>query len=157
MRRPAALLTVLLAAALPAQAQDAASYFGQVPLLPLAEGDQPDIDTLVGEHWKAYWRAPGALGFGRDNIRAGRFDLDGDGGAELFILIDQPEWQSDKGKPLLVASWRRKGWHAIGWAWADEDSVFATQERRDGWRTIDAGDYLLRWDGQGYTPQEKVL
>lgn len=149
MRRLPAVLAVLLAA-LPAAAQDAGSYVAQVPLLPLSEGAQPDVDALAADQWPAYWRAAGAGGFGRDDLRAGRVDLDGDGEAELVLMIASEAWQDDKGLPLVIAAWGRKAWRPVAFARGDTDSVFTTREVVGGWRTIDTGADLLRWNGKGY-------
>lgn len=147
MHRIALTLILILSAALPARAD--ITYFGQVPLLPPAEGEQPDIDALAAAAWPAYWRAAGEHGFMRSDLRLGRFDLDGDGSAELFLMIDSTAWANEHGKPLLVARWA-KGWLPVGWGWADEDRVFAAIEREQGWRSLDIGHHLMRWDGKQY-------
>ncbi|MGE5547880.1 MAG: hypothetical protein ACM33T_13335 [Solirubrobacterales bacterium] len=153
MRR-AFLIIALLLAALPAKAAEPI-YVGQVPLLPLPEGDQPDIEALVGANWKAYWHASGEHGLTRDNIRVGRFDFDGDGRAELVLMIDKDSWVGENGKPLMVAGWTKKGWLPIGWGWGDEDNVFVSRETIGGWHSIDTGRNLMRWTGKAYQLVEK--
>lgn len=157
MRRlfAAFVLSAVILAALPAVAGEADSYVAQVPLLPLPDVAQPDLDAVLAEYWPAYWRAAGAEGFGRDDVRAGRIDLDGDGAAELMLMIAAASWEGDKGRPLVVAVWRKKAWQPVAWSWGDSDTVFATREVRDGWRTIDTGRELLRWDGKAYGAEPK--
>lgn len=149
MRTALALLALLL---LPfsAPAQDFGRLVAQVALQPLPESDTPDIDLLLRTQWKAYYNAGGTYGFFRDQVRAGRIDLNEDGQAELFILIDSPAWASAKGFPLLVAGWTTKGWAAIGWSFADSDSVFVTSERIDGWATIQTPTQALQRVGKSY-------
>lgn len=148
MRRTILALILILSAALPVRAD--ITYFGQVPLLPPPEGEQPDIDALAAAAWPAYWRAAGAHGFTRSDLRLGRFDLDGDGIAELFLMIDSSAWANEHGKPMLVARWAKNGWLPVGWGWADEDRVFAGFEREQGWRSLDIGTHLMHWDGKQY-------
>lgn len=162
MRTLITALVLTASAALPAFGQSAPVsaanvpfYVGQVPLLPLPDGDHPDIEALVAKHWRAYWRASGDLGFGPQHLRAGRFDLDRDGRPELFVLIDSPGWQADIGKPLVMAAWTKKGWMPIGWSWADEDGIFVTPERIDEWYSVDTGKHLMRWTAKGYAQVEK--
>lgn len=154
MRTLAALL-LSLTIALPAAAQETPRPVGQVPLLPLPAGDHPDLDALLQAHWRPYYNTQHDQGFGRDKVRAGRFDVDGDGRAELFLLIDQDSWEAPHGRPLVVANWTARGWNAIGWSWGDEDTVFVTAETIDGWRTIDTGTQLLRWSRGVYERIEK--
>ena len=157
MRALLALLTLLLAL-LPAHsttAQDFGTLAAQVALQPLPEAPPPDIDALLRSNWKAYFNAGGQYGFFRDQVRAGRIDLNEDGRAELFVLIDSPAWTSAKGQPLLVAAWTSKGWAAIGWSFADSDSVFVTTQRLDGWATIETPSQWLRWNGASYQAVDK--
>jgi len=154
MRR-IALLICLIALAAPADGAEAPPL-ALVPMLPLAGEPGPDIEALVGAYWQSYWRASGFYGFGPANIRVGRWDLDGDGNDELIILVEQPDWQSTDGKPLLVATWENGRWKPVGWGWGDEDCVFVTSEVIDHWRTVDAGNYLLRWTSRnGYERDRK--
>ncbi|HSV30057.1 MAG TPA: hypothetical protein VLL76_10880 [Candidatus Omnitrophota bacterium] len=156
MRKMIAALMLCLAAALPAQAQEVVGYVGQVPMLKLPEGNHPDIEALASKLWKAYWRGAGEHGFGPADLRVGRFDLDADGIAELFLMIDRDEWLSDHGKPLVVASWHKKAWVPVGWSWSDEDAVFVTQDRKDGWFGLDTGKHLMAWNAKkGYLLTEK--
>ncbi|KIM00255.1 hypothetical protein CCC_03043 [Paramagnetospirillum magnetotacticum MS-1] len=149
MRIILALLTLLLLP-LGATAQDFGRLMAQVALQPLPEGETPDIDLLLRTQWKAYYNAGGTHGFFRDQVRAGRIDLNEDGQAELFILIDSPAWTSAKGQPLLVAGWTTRGWTPIGWGFADSDSVFVTSERIDGWATILTPTQALQRVGRSY-------
>ncbi|ARJ68281.1 hypothetical protein WV31_20470 [Magnetospirillum sp. ME-1] len=149
MRTVIALL-VLMLLPLSAPAQDFGRLMAQVALQPLPEGETPDIDLLLRTQWKAYYNAGGTYGFFRDQVRAGRIDLNEDGQAELFILIDSPAWASPKGFPLLVAGWTPRGWTAIGWSFADSDSVFVTSERIDGWATILTPTQALQRVGKSY-------
>lgn len=154
MRRILALLSVLLAAT-PAVAQDLHRLVAQVPLLPLAEGRQDEIEGLIKAHWRDYWGGQGRLAFGREDLRVGRIDLDGDGRAELFVMIDRPAWETNWGKPFVVATWGARGWSPVGWGWGDEDSVFVTAERLDGWLSIDTPSHWLRHAGKGYQTTDK--
>jgi hypothetical protein len=148
--RPLILTLALLLAPLSAAAQDFGKLVAQVALLPLPESETPDIDLLLRTQWKAYFNAGGTHGFFRDQVRAGRIDLDEDGKAELFILIDSPAWTTPKGLPLLVAGWTTRGWTAIGWSFADSDSVFVTSERIDGWATVLTPTQALQRVGKSY-------
>lgn len=148
MMRLLALLLLCLTAALPAHAADVPRPISQVPLLPLPPGEHAELEALLRAHWGPYYNVKGEQGFGRDKVRAGRFDVDGDGRAELFVLIAQESWEGQDGRPLVVANWTARGWNAIGWSWGDEDTVFVTTETINGWRTIDTGTQLMRW-GQG--------
>ncbi|MBI3445569.1 MAG: hypothetical protein HY055_09465 [Magnetospirillum sp.] len=154
MRALLALLTLLLMAN-PAMAQEFGRLEAQVALQPLPEGESPDIDALLRANWKAYFNAGGQYGFFRDQVRAGRIDLNEDGRAELFILIDSPAWTSAKGQPLLVATWTSRGWAAIGWSFADSDSVFVSSDRAGGWATISTPTQWLRWNGNSYQATDK--
>jgi hypothetical protein len=149
MRTALALLALMLLP-LPAAAQNFGKLVAQVALLPLPESETPDIDLLLRTQWKAYFNAGGTHGFFRDQVRAGRIDLNEDGQAELFILIDSPGWASAKGQPLLVAGWTSRGWTAIGWSFADSDSVFVTSERVEGWATILTPSQALQRVGKSY-------
>jgi len=149
MRILIALLALLLLP-IAATAQDFGRMMAQVALQPLPEGETPDIDLLLRTQWKAYYNAGGTYGFFRDQVRAGRIDLNEDGQAELFILVDSPAWASAKGMPLLVAAWTAKGWAAIGWSFADSDSVFVTSERIDGWATVLTPTQALQRVGKSY-------
>jgi hypothetical protein len=122
----------------------------QVALQPLPEGETPDIEQLLRQQWKAYYNGSGQFAFYRDQVRAGRIDLNEDGKAELFILIDSPAWTSPKGQPLLVATWGSRGWEPIGWSFADSDSVFVTSERVGGWASIATPTQVLERVGDRY-------
>ncbi len=149
--RPFALFAlVLLAAILPAGAQDYGRPAAQVALQPLPENATPDIDALLKTHWRPYFNAGGRYGFFRDQVRAGRIDLDEDGRAELFLMIDTPDWHSDKGQPMVVAQWTSKGWSPVGWGFGDPDGVFVTAQRVEGWATIETPSQWLRWNGVSY-------
>lgn len=152
MRRLLVSLALILAA-LPAPAREVDDYLAQVPLLPLA--DAPDVEALLAAQWPAYWRAPGAEGFGRDDVRAGRMDLDGDGLAELVVMITADSWDGGQGRPLVVAAWRKKAWRPVAWSWGELDRVFATREVMDGWRSLDTGREILRWGGNGYRAEPR--
>jgi len=156
MRRFAFALLLPLFLAAPAAAQDYGRPAAAVALQPLPETETPDIDAVLKTHWKAYYNAGGATGFFRDQVRAGRIDLNEDGQAELFLLIDSPAWKSDKGQPLLVARWTAKGWAAIGWSLADSDGVFVTSQRVEGWATIETPSQYLRWNGASYQAIDKL-
>jgi hypothetical protein len=150
MRIVLALVLALMAASLPAAAQDYGRPLAQVGLQPLPDTPTPDIDLALKTYWPAYFNSGAKFGFFRDQVRAGRIDLDEDGKAELFIIIDSPDWQSDKGFPMLVARWTAKGWSAIGWGFGDSDQVFVTGSRVDGWATIETPSQWLRWNGASY-------
>ncbi len=144
------LLSVLLLFAVPALADDGIAPVGQIALMPPGEIDHPDIEAIIRTHWKDYYRTGAEHSFDRDKVRVGRFDLNGDGLAELIVMIDDADWEAEHGKPLLVADWINKGWRAVGWSWGDDETVFATTEIVAGWRTIDTGTQYLRWDGKLY-------
>lgn len=151
MRILFALLALLpLSLSHPAPAADFGRMVAQVALQPLPDEETPDIDQLLRGQWKAYYNAGGPHGFFRDQVRAGRIDLNEDGRAELFILIDSPAWASAKGQPLLVADWTPRGWTPIGWGFADSDGVFVSSERIDGWATILTPTQALQRVGKGY-------
>ena len=156
MRMIAILIAaIVIALSTPAPAEDYGQLLAQVALQPLPESETPDIEALLKANWKAYYNAGGQYGFFRDQVRAGRIDLNEDGRAELFILIDSPAWTSAKGQPLLVAQWTKSGWTPIGWSFADSDSVFVTAGRVSGWATIDTPSQWLRWNGAGYQALDK--
>ncbi|MDA8231493.1 MAG: hypothetical protein M0006_09145 [Magnetospirillum sp.] len=155
MRRFILSVCVVLLAAVPAHAQEVPRWYAQVPLLPLAEGEHPDIEELLSAHWADYFRAGGELGFDLDQVRAGRVDLDGGDDGELVLMIDHPRWRADDGKPFVVAAWTGGRWVPVGWGWGEEDGVFVTTEVIDGWRTIDAGNFLMRWTAGGYQRERK--
>lgn len=148
------LVAALLWLAPSAQAQGAGytptNLYLQVSLLPPAPGPHPDLEALLDQYWHQYWQADGELGFGLENIRVGRADLNDDDEAELFLMIDRPSWFSTDGKPFVIATWRDRKWVAIGWGWGDEDGIWVTTEKLAGWRSVDAGNYLMHWEGTAY-------
>ncbi|MBX9635897.1 MAG: hypothetical protein K2X44_13020 [Magnetospirillum sp.] len=150
-----ALLFVLLALAAPATAQEALRPVSQIPLLAVADGVHEDLDSLIQIYWQAHFNTNAEYAFGREQLRVGRVDLDGDGRAELVLMVDAIGWNADQGSPFVVAQWINKRWVAIGWGWGDEDTVFVTDEIKDGWRSIDTGTQLLRWAGTEYSFSDK--
>lgn len=148
-------LLALLPLSLPVSAADFGRMVAQVALQPLPDEETPDIDLLLRSQWKAYYNGGGTYGFFRDQVRAGRIDLNEDGQAELFILIDSPAWASAKGQPLLVAGWTSRGWAPIGWSFAEPDTVFVTSERIDGWATILTPTQALQRVGKSYQAIER--
>ena len=155
MRRIALLLLLALFAVSPAQAQTAPRPLAEVPMLPLAPGPHPDIEALLRLHWRDYFEAAGPHAFTLDEVRAGRFDLDGDDDPELVLMIDRPDWHGIDGQPLLIATWVDHHWLPVGWGWGEEDQVLVTDESIDGWRTLDIGNYLMRWTAKGYRRDPK--
>lgn len=146
----AALILCTVAVANSCAAQEFGRPMAQVALQPLPEAETPDIEAVLKAHWRAYYNGSGEFAFFRDQVRAGRIDLNEDGRAELFLLIDAPGWGSDKGFPLLVAQWTAKGWQPIGWSFADPDGVFVTAGRVDGWATVETPSQWLRWNGASF-------
>ncbi|OAN42981.1 hypothetical protein A6A04_09765 [Paramagnetospirillum marisnigri] len=144
-----------LAAPGAALAQDYGRLVAQVALQPLPEGETPDIDALLKTHWRAYYNGGGQFGFFRDQVRAGRIDLNEDGRTELFLLIDAPAWASAKGQPMVVAQWTSKGWAPIGWGFGEADGVFVTSSRLGGWATIETPSQWFRWNGASYQPLDR--
>ena len=140
-----------------ARAEDAPPPAGLIALLPLAPHPQPDIDSFLDAHWHEYYQSGHPQQFTREQVRAGRYDLDGDGAAELLLLIESKDWEDEAGRPLVVASWRNQAWHAIGWGRGDEDGLFVTVETVKGWRTLDTGTQLLRWNGKAYGLVERTM
>lgn len=159
MRILAALATVLLLAVPSslALAQEDGPLAALVALQPLPEPTPPDIDAVLKAQWPAYYRASGELSFGPDQVRAGRIDLDEDGKAELFLLLDSPDWATDSGGPLMVARWTNTGWEPIGWSYAQPEEVYLTTERAGGWSTIRTPAYWLRWNGKAYRATPRVV
>lgn len=156
MRYVHTLIALLCLSPLPALAQaQPPRPVAQVAMLPVAEQGRDDVVALVKAHWGPYFQTQHPQGFGREALRVGRFDLDGDGLAELLVLLDKPDWEAEHGFPLVVAVWTDKGWNAVGWAWGDQDTVFVTDEIRDGWRTIDTGTQFLYWDKGLYSRVDK--
>ena len=155
MLRVCASLLLALSLSLPAAAGAEPRLVGQVPLLPMADGVHEDIDSLVVAHWKGHFNTSAEHSFGRDAIRVGRFDLNGDNRAELVLMVDAPGWQAAQGNPFVVAQWIKQRWIAIGWGWGDEDTLFATDELNAGWRSIDSGTQVLRWTGKEYIASDK--
>ncbi|CAA7627556.1 hypothetical protein [Magnetospirillum sp. SS-4] len=149
------IAALLVATALPATAQDHGRPAALVGMQPLPETETPDIDALLRAHWRAYYNSGARHGFFRDQVRAGRIDLNEDGQMELLLLIDSPDWQGDRGRPLLVAHWTARGWAAIGWGFADSDGVFVTTERAKGWATIETPTQWLHWTGSAYRAEDK--
>jgi len=158
MRILAALATALLWAASSslAFAQEDGPLAALVALQPLPEPTPADIDAVLKAQWPAYYRSTGDLGFGPDQVRAGRIDLDQDGRAELFLLLDSPDWVTDSGRPLMVARWTDKGWQPVGWSYAEAEDVYLTTERVGGWATIRTPAYQLRWTGKAYQAIPRV-
>jgi hypothetical protein len=151
MLRPTALIAALLCvASLSAAAQDYGRPVAQVALQPLPETPTPDIEALLKTHWKAYYNSGGRDGFFRDQVRAGRIDLDENGVAELFVLIESSDWLTSRGFPMMVARWTDKGWTAIGGMYADPDTVFVTTDRVQGWATVETQSQWMRWNGIKY-------
>jgi hypothetical protein len=157
MRRIAVLFALVLVALLPlpAHADGAPKLLAMVPLLPLTDGDHPDVDDLLSRFWHGYYREDSEFGFGPADVRVGRFDLDGDGDDELFVLIDKAKWRGTEGQPFVVATWRDHAWLPVGWGWADDDGIFVTDEVIDSWRTLDAGKFRMRWTADGYRRDPK--
>ena len=157
MRHAHILLALLLLVAVPARAQtDLPRPISQIALLPIGDQGRDDVIALVKTHWLPYFETQHPQAFGRESIRAGRFDLNGDGQAELLVMVVKPDWAAQQGQPIVVASWTDKGWNAVGWSWGDEDTIFVTEEAVDGWRTIDTGSQLLRWDRGLYSRIDKT-
>jgi hypothetical protein len=154
MRHIAALFLMLLSA-FPAVADDIHRLVAAVAMLPLPDSHQDDVEALVRTHWSNYFNVSGPQGFRREHLRAGRFDLDGDGRAELLVMIDHPEWESANGKPFVMANWTAKGWRAIGWGWSHEDGVFVSAEKLKGVYTVDTPLYWIRWTGKAYQLEAK--
>lgn len=155
MNRFAALVLATLTFAAPALAADDVRPFAQVPLVPLVAEMSDDMNTLVWSLWPSYYNSGGENSFGRDNLRMGRIDLNGDDRPELVLMIDAPGWEADAGNPFVIAQWRKDRWVAVGWGWGDEDTTFATTEVVGGWRSIDGGKQVLRWIGTEYRIEEK--
>ena len=156
MRHAHALIALTLLLAPPALAQaDQPRPVGQIALLPIGDSGREDIVGLVKTHWRPYFQTQDPLAFDRDSVRAGRFDLDHDGRAELVVMITKTGWEAENGFPLVVAVWTDKGWNAIGWSWGDQDTVFPTDQIIANWRTIDTGTQYLRWDRGLYGRIEK--
>lgn len=155
MRRLASLLFALLVLSLPARAQESTRLAAQIPLLPLAEGVQHDIDDLAVALWGTYYHTNAEHAFARENLRAGRFDLNGDNQAELILMVIAPGWEADQGYSFVVARWVNKRWMPVGWGWSDEDSLFVTESQQGGWRTLMSNSQILRWDGREYQITER--
>ncbi|MCR6629815.1 MAG: hypothetical protein NVV74_07050 [Magnetospirillum sp.] len=155
MSRISALLLVLVALAAPARAAEDVRPVAQVPLVPVAEGPNEPLDVLLRTFWAEYYNAAGDNAFGRNDLRVGLIDLNGDGRGELVLMVDAPGWEAEQGNPFVVAEWRNKRWIAVGWGWGDEDTVFATTEVLGGWRSIDGGKVTLRWSGREYAVEAK--
>ncbi|MGE5476209.1 MAG: hypothetical protein ACM3Q1_06110 [Bacteroidales bacterium] len=155
IRRIALLLAVLTLAA-PARAQDDVRPFAQVPLVPATEQLPDDVEAMVWAFWPSYYKSGGENTFGREHLRLGRIDLNGDDRAELVLMIDAPGWESAQGNPFVVAQWRKNRWVAVGWGWGDEDTVFATTETLGGWHSIDGGKVVMRWQGREYRLEDKA-
>lgn len=153
------IASLLLLSPLAAQAADvtdptALRPVAQVALLPAPETIDPALSSFVEALWGRYWRSSDPQAFGQSALRVGRMDLNDDGQAELFLMIDAPDWESGQGYPMVIANWTKDGWNAIGWSWGDEDTVFLSDEVRDGWRSIRTGPQLLRWDQGVYAPTD---
>lgn len=157
MRRLGSFIFALLLATPLAFAQEVPRPVAQIPLLRLADGEQRDITDLVMALWQPYYNTNAEHAFGRDNLRAGRFDLDGDGQAELILMIDAEGWEADPGDPFVIARWTQGHWIPVGWGWGDQDSVFAAEEIQGGWRTVVTNSEILRWTGREYQITEREL
>lgn len=155
MKRIAACLACLLVLAAPARATEGARLLAQVPLVPPGETLPEDLLAFLYALWPDYYNSVREGGFTRDNLRLGRIDLNGDGTSELVLMVDAPGWEAAPGNPFVVAQWRKGRWLAVGWGWGDEDTVFATDEIRDHWRTIDTGTQYLYWDRGLYSRADK--
>ena len=127
-----------------------------LPILPLADGDHPDMEDLARRQWHGYYQTGGEFGLTMADFRASRFDLNDDGNSELIMMIDKPRWTTPEGKPFIIATWRDHQWTVIGGSWADDDNIFVTEETNETWRTLDTGHGLLRWTGKnGYAAEAK--
>lgn len=155
MNRIAALFLAAAVFAVPAKADDQLRPFAQVPLIPPADVLPADVESMIRAFWPTYYNSGGEHTFGRDNLRIGRIDLNGDERSELVLMIDAPGWEAEPGNPFVVAQWRKTRWVAVGWGWGDEDTVFATTEVQGGWRSIDAGKMVMRWTGKEYGNEDK--
>lgn len=155
MSRIAAFILAMLALAVPARAADDVRPFAQVPLLPI-ETMSEDVAAMVWAFWPDYFNSGRENSFGRQHLRVGRIDLDGDQRDELVLMIDAPGWEAEPGNPFVVAQWRKGRWVAVGWGWGDEDTVFAITEVKDGWRSIDGGKVVMRWTGKEYKLEDKL-
>lgn len=155
MKRITAFLLSLIALAASAQAMEGARPVAQVPLVPLADSVPGDIEAVLHAFWPQFYNSNGENGFGPDNLRVGRIDLNGDDQPELVLMVNAPGWEAAQGFPMVVAQWRKGRWIAIGWGWGDEDTVFATSETLGGWRTIDSGKMIMRWQGREYRAEDK--
>ncbi len=141
---------VLLVLAVCPAAMAGPRQIAQIPMLPLADGPHPDIEALVSSYWKDTFRTGGKFGFDLDDLRVGRIDLDGDDDPELVLEIDKPDWESQNGQPLLIATWVDHHWLPVGWGWAQGDDIFVTDEVIKGWHTLEIGKFLMRWSRRGY-------
>lgn len=155
MSRIAVFLVAALALAAPAWANDDVRPVAQVPLVPLGETMSDDVQAMVWAFWPTYFNSGGENTFGRQHLRVGRIDLDGDNRDELVLMIDAPGWEAAQGNPFVVAQWHKGRWLAVGWGWGDEDTLFTITEVQGGWRSIDAGQQVLRWTGKEYRAEDK--
>jgi hypothetical protein len=156
MRRIIYAFCLFSALALPAPTSAAARPLAMVPMLPLADGPHLDIEDLLRRQWRGYFQSTGEFGFTTADIRAGRFDLNGDGDPELLVMIDTPKWTSTAGKTFVIATWQDHHWVVIGGSWADEDNILVTDESLESWRTLDTGQGWLRWTKKdGYQAEVK--
>ena len=155
MKRITAFFLSLMTLAASARAMEDARPVAQVPLVPLVESVPADIEAVLHTFWPHYYNSGGENGFGRENLRVGRIDLNGDTQPELVLMVDAPGWEAEQGFPMVVAQWRTGRWNAVGWGWGDEDTVFATTETLGGWRSIDGGKVVMRWQGREYRAEDK--
>lgn len=127
----------------------------QIAMLPLNDGVPSDIDKVVAGVWGPYYNTSDENAFTRDNLRAGRADLNDDGWAELVLMLDHVLWKDAPGKPYLIATWQQDSWRVVGWGWGDEDGLFVTEEVMGGWHSIDSGSQWVHWTGKAYLSDDK--
>ncbi|MGE4281771.1 MAG: hypothetical protein AB7G62_19470, partial [Magnetospirillum sp.] len=73
---------------------------GQIAMLPMPDKGLDDVVALVKTHWKPYFETQSTEAFGRESLRFGRFDLDGDNRAELVVMVTKAGWEAEQGFPL---------------------------------------------------------
>lgn len=91
----------------------------------------------------------------RQRIYWGEFDLDGDGVAERFVILEFSGMCGWIGCSTTIFKFGPKGWELAGGIGADRDSLWILPETDNGWRRINTGTVFYRFPC-GYLDDELI-
>lgn len=81
------------------------------------------------------------------DIHVGRFDLNSDGVAELFVSNHHGEWCGSIGCHYNIFEKRGGAWRDIG---GGPNVLYALDETVCGYRSLEGTDGIWRWNGKEY-------